>query len=159
MWITPFFLCLKVNHSGNSWAAQWLRLLVLIATGLGAISGLGTKIPRQWVLAKKKERKRKTKVNHSFKQIHIGYLLLNIQGISLRIISHFLNLLLIFLLTSVFLYKEKRISHDVLASISVGQRTLLESGDLSLNLIFPHIYQSNPAESMPLPESGGFISH
>ena len=78
-------------------------------------------------------------MNHSFKQIYIGYLLLNIQGISLRIISHFLNLLLIFLLTSVFLYKEKHISHDVLVSISVGQRTLLESGDLSLNLIFPHI--------------------
>ena len=78
-------------------------------------------------------------MNHSFKQIHIGYLLLNIQGISLRIISLFKILLLISLLTSVFLYKENRISHDVLTSISIEQRTLLRSGDLRLSLVFPHI--------------------
>ena len=78
-------------------------------------------------------------MNHSFKQIHIGYLLLNIQGISLRIISLFKILLLISLLTSVFLYKENSISHDVLTSISIEQRTLLRSGDLRLSLVFPHI--------------------
>ena len=73
MWITPFFLCLKVNHSGNSSAVQWLRLLVLIATGLGAISGLGTKIPRQWVLAKKKRKKTENK-SESFIQTNIYWL-------------------------------------------------------------------------------------
>lgn len=75
IWIASFFLP-KSESFREFLGSPVVKTLHSHCPGPGSISGLGTKIPQQRVVAKKKANK---KVNHSFKQIHIGYLLLNIR--------------------------------------------------------------------------------